>query len=517
MSQKGAQVAVEVRLLGELEVRHGGRVQPLPASKKSRALLGYLVATGRPHLRESLCALLWDGPDDPRAELRWCLSKIRPLLDAGGGRLAADRERAGFVAGPVRVDAAAVRELVAGGVDAASTGTLRTAAALYRGEMLDGLDLPACFRYHEWCVGEREALRGLRTSILGELVSRLSGAPGDLEESLRWARERVTYDPLTEAAHVEVMRILGRLGRAREALAQYDACRRILETELGARTSSALEQARRELTAPAAVVPGTPERAAPARGRADARAIPIEAGQRPPLVGRDAVRAAIAAAVGAARDAAAPPALLFAGDPGIGKTRLLDLVADETRAAGGTVLRGRAFEAETVRPYGPWIDALSASAPPPAVKPGPDLAPLLPALAPAASPGATTAPAGDRGRLHDAVGALFERWSASAGPLAIVIDDVQWLDEASASLLHFVTRGTFGGRLVIACGARAGNSATTRRRCGWCGRSIASGASCSTAWNRWGPPRPRRSSARSTPPPMPTRRSRPARETRCSR
>ena len=70
MSQKAAQAGVEIRLLGELEVRHGGRVQPLPASKKSRALLGYLVATGRPHLRESLCALLWDRPDDPRAELR---------------------------------------------------------------------------------------------------------------------------------------------------------------------------------------------------------------------------------------------------------------------------------------------------------------------------------------------------------------------------------------------------------------------------------------------------------------
>ena len=42
---------------------------PLPASKKTRALLGYVVATGRPHLREKLCELLWPGPDDPRAAL----------------------------------------------------------------------------------------------------------------------------------------------------------------------------------------------------------------------------------------------------------------------------------------------------------------------------------------------------------------------------------------------------------------------------------------------------------------
>jgi predicted ATPase len=173
---------------------------------------------------------------------------------------------------------------------------------------------------------------------------------------------------------------------------------------------------------------------------------------RPPLVGRSALRAAVADAVAAARAGGAPPALLFVGDPGIGKTRLLDLVGDEVGAAGGTVLRGRAFEAETVRPYGPWIDALSAGTLPADVEPVPDLAPLLPALA---GP-ATAQAAGDRGRLHDAAGTLLERWSTRAGPLAIVLDDLQWLDEASASLLHFVTRGRFGGRILIACAARAG-------------------------------------------------------------
>jgi DNA-binding SARP family transcriptional activator len=436
---------VEVRLLGELEVRHGGRPQPLPASKKSRALLGYLVATGRPHLRESLCALLWDGPDDPRAELRWCLSKIRPLLDAGGGRLAADRERVEFVAGPVRVDAASVRGLVAGGIAAAPIETLREAAALYRGELLEGLELPGCFRYHEWWVAEREALRSLRTGALAELVSRLGASDGGLSEALRWARERLTFDPLTEAAHVDAIRILGRLGRAREALAQYETCRRILETELGARPSSALERARRELTAP-----GGPPETPPAAGADDTPPVPAEV-QPTPLFGRDAVRTAIETTLASARAAAAPPVLLLVGDPGIGKTRLLDLVAEGTIAAGGTVLRGRAFEAETVRPYGPWIDALSGAVRPADLEAGPDLAPLIPA-----PPLVAGSPATDRGRLHDAAGALLAGWSARAGLLALIFDDVQWLDEASASLLHFVARGGSGGRLLIACAARDG-------------------------------------------------------------
>ena len=69
------------RLLGPLELSRGGDVVKLPASRKVRALLGYLVLASRPVARTQVCELLWDIPNDPRGELRWCLSKIRGLLD----------------------------------------------------------------------------------------------------------------------------------------------------------------------------------------------------------------------------------------------------------------------------------------------------------------------------------------------------------------------------------------------------------------------------------------------------
>ena len=61
---------VEVRVLGELEVSRGGQQLALPASKKARALLGYLVLTRRFHRRERLARLLFDVTDDRRRELR---------------------------------------------------------------------------------------------------------------------------------------------------------------------------------------------------------------------------------------------------------------------------------------------------------------------------------------------------------------------------------------------------------------------------------------------------------------
>src|SRR5450631_2749500 len=70
-----------IRLLGELQVRRNDAIVDLPASKRTRALLGFLVATEKPESRQNLCDLLWDGPDDPRAALRWSLTKLRPLVN----------------------------------------------------------------------------------------------------------------------------------------------------------------------------------------------------------------------------------------------------------------------------------------------------------------------------------------------------------------------------------------------------------------------------------------------------
>src|SRR2546425_3974061 len=108
---------LEIRLLGELEVQRDGDSVPLPPSKKTRALLAYLVATGKPQLRDRICDLLWEGPDDPRAELRWSLTKLRPLLD---GHLVADRERIELQPEGVTIDLQQFRRMIGRGIDHAS-------------------------------------------------------------------------------------------------------------------------------------------------------------------------------------------------------------------------------------------------------------------------------------------------------------------------------------------------------------------------------------------------------------
>src|SRR5438046_6563605 len=72
---------LDLRILGPVSVTRDGVSMPLPRSRKVRALLAYLALGQAPVSRSRLCDLLWDAPNDPRGELRWCLGKLRSLLD----------------------------------------------------------------------------------------------------------------------------------------------------------------------------------------------------------------------------------------------------------------------------------------------------------------------------------------------------------------------------------------------------------------------------------------------------
>jgi DNA-binding SARP family transcriptional activator/tetratricopeptide (TPR) repeat protein len=431
-------IALEIRMLGELELLRAGKAQPLPSSRKTRALLGYLVATHRPQLRERLCDLLWDGPDDPRAGLRWSLTKIRPLLDdtASRRRLTTEQDKVVFEPLEAEVDWWEVQSSLAKGVDAASTEALRATAARFRGEFLEGIDLPDCFRFHEWCVAQREAARRLRLSVLTTLVERCTADP---EEALRYARDHVEVEPSSETAHVAVIQLLGRLGRTREANDQYDRCRHILEATLGVRPSAALEQARLGPRPASNVAAAARAPKAPAPGPAPSA-----------FFGRERECSILSEQVAETAAGRSGQVLLVAGEPGIGKTRLLERLAWEVRAAGGTALIGRAYEAEAVRPYGAWIDALrsqSLDLLPEELRA--DVALLLPEL------GAPASDKGDRTCLFEAVQKLLLWRTEGDRPVVLILDDLQWADEASTALLHSAARGLSGSRVMLAIGARS--------------------------------------------------------------
>jgi DNA-binding SARP family transcriptional activator/pimeloyl-ACP methyl ester carboxylesterase len=218
---------LRVSVLGNLAVLPQRTRMQLPPSKKTRALLAYLAVTARPHSRDRLCAMFWAVPDDPRAALRWSLSRLRPLVDEPDcRRIIADRENVSLDLDRVTVDILALRSVARNGTDAISTDALRQATEALEGDFLEGLDLPDCQEFQSWCTGEREETRRLRARLLTALVTRLEDVP---DEALRYARTLSLLEPADEAAQAVLVRLLRAAGRWREAEEQFQRAQRRLE------------------------------------------------------------------------------------------------------------------------------------------------------------------------------------------------------------------------------------------------------------------------------------------------
>ena len=218
---------LRVSVLGNLAVLRDGVETRLPPSKKTRALLAYLALTERPHSRDRLSTLLWPIPDDPRAALRWSLTRLRPLLDEPGcRRIIADRDNVRFLHDDVTVDILSLRHAVRNGTESMSTDDLREAAQALEGDLLQGLDLPDCHEFQSWCIGEREDTLRLRARLLTALMARLEDVP---DEALRYARTLSLLEPANESIQAGFIRLLRATGRAREAEEVFQTAQRRLE------------------------------------------------------------------------------------------------------------------------------------------------------------------------------------------------------------------------------------------------------------------------------------------------
>jgi DNA-binding CsgD family transcriptional regulator len=152
-----------------------------------------------------------------------------------------------------------------------------------------------------------------------------------------------------------------------------------------------------------------------------------------PLLGRDTVLETIEAFVD--RSAAGPTNLVLAGEAGIGKTMLWEEAVRRAGAAGLRVLSCRAAEAEAKLSFSALVDLLEP-VPAAAIEalPDPQRRALDVALLRSDPEGATP-----DGR---AVATAFRTvvMALASEPLLVAVDDVQWLDRASARALEFTLR-----------------------------------------------------------------------------
>src|SRR6201994_3098377 len=221
--------ADRVLLLGPLQVIQNGVPLSQPPSRKVRALLGYLAMAPRPVTREKLCELFWDVADDPRSELRWCLSKLRPLVDRPTTmRVVADRKQVWIDASSLDVDAQSVARRAQKTLAGASPRELRSLLALFRGDFLDGLSVDGAPSFDNWLAAQRHRFGQLRQQLLERLSSVL---PPESVDRIEVLRECIEVAPFDEAVHIELVRTLLRCRLYREAERQIDASVKSFQTD----------------------------------------------------------------------------------------------------------------------------------------------------------------------------------------------------------------------------------------------------------------------------------------------
>jgi DNA-binding SARP family transcriptional activator/TolB-like protein len=207
-------------LLGPLQVIRNKAQLPLPPSRKARALLAYLVMAPRPVTRETLCELFWDVADDPRSELRWCLSKLRPLVDAPTAtRLIADRAQVQIATNSLDIDAISLARTAQKTLATGSPRDLQSLRALFRGAFLEGLSVDRAPLFDNWLAGQRHRFGQLRQQLLERLISAL---PPESDDRIEVLRESIELAPFDESVHIELVRTLLRRGLYAEAVRQID-------------------------------------------------------------------------------------------------------------------------------------------------------------------------------------------------------------------------------------------------------------------------------------------------------
>jgi DNA-binding SARP family transcriptional activator/TolB-like protein len=206
-------------LLGPLQVIQNGTQRPLPPSRKARALLAYLAMAPQPVTREKLCELFWDVADDPKSELRWCLSKLRPLVNGRTNtRLVANREQVWISANSLDIDAISVMCSVQKTLTGGSPRDLRALLASFRGDFLEGLSVDTAPSFENWLAGQRHRFRQLNQQLLERLSALLP-----LDDRIEVLRELIEVASFDEAAHIGLVRALLRSGLYTEAERQIDA------------------------------------------------------------------------------------------------------------------------------------------------------------------------------------------------------------------------------------------------------------------------------------------------------
>ena len=260
---------VRLSLLGGFEASLNGQPVAGFAYNKMRALLAYLVVEReQDHYREILAGLLWGNADSitARGNLRRTLSLLRGILEspARSPLFAVDKHTIRFIPNGYfdvlyftgRMPSASKNP------DASEENYDEHMLALYRGEFLSGFSVPDSPEFEHWLLVQRESMHRRALALLEKIFNAHARA-GSHDKALQYALRHTELDPWNEEAHCRVMRLYASSNQKGAALAQYEACCRLLKKELDVLPSEETRQLAERIRKDALVEPHESSASAP--------------------------------------------------------------------------------------------------------------------------------------------------------------------------------------------------------------------------------------------------------------
>ena len=403
---------------GVPEVRSGARALRF-RSRKTLALLAYLVLEPGLHARDKLAALFWPEAEASagRASLRNALAQINSEL----GTLRSTREAVRWnlidFDSDVRRLELAFRAVNRTDATPDLESLLERAANSCRGELLEGVTLMDAPDFDDWLIARREIARGWLDGVLERLCG-LYADSGRVPLALEVAQRRVRLEPLNESAHQGVIGLHLRSGNRTAALEAYRACKAILETELGLEPSTETETLLDRASESPKVEPPTEER-------------PSNPPSQTRLIGRGEAWARMEDAWN--RD----QTIFVCGEAGTGKTRL---VQEFLATKAGPIFFHSPRPGETSVPYATQVNGLrQIMAALPDLKLEPwvrrELSRVVPELG--ERPQEPIASQEDKLRLFDAFSEIVHMGLCRV--TAAVTEDLQYIDAFSLEISMYMT------------------------------------------------------------------------------
>ena len=222
-----------IRLLGRPALERPGQATYRLRSRKSWALLAYLVLVEARPTRSQLAGMLFSEADDPLRALRWSLAEIRRCL---GDDASIDGDPVVLrLPQDVAVDVALLSQEWVVAVEAVGLGA----------ELLDGLVVRGAPAFESWLLSERRRVAAASEAILHEAALGLL-ARGALDRACGFAVRAAAMSPLDENHQALLIRLYRLMGDDAAAERQYAAWTELLDTELGVAPGVTIEAAMRE-------------------------------------------------------------------------------------------------------------------------------------------------------------------------------------------------------------------------------------------------------------------------------